>query len=179
MIGNGICSRLQHDAVRFVLYTAFLPLLIFSQQRPVSASAAPTVSNFTYPQSLFVDSQAGQIWVTDFSNHRVMRFDVSSLTSVEGERSSIVPSGYMLLQNYPNPFNPTTTITFSSAKTAQVQLIVSDLLGRQVATVFSGIASAQRTYTVTFDARNLASGIYLYTLRSSDGSMFKKMTVLK
>ncbi|MFZ4621535.1 MAG: T9SS type A sorting domain-containing protein [Bacteroidota bacterium] len=90
-----------------------------------------------------------------------------------------MPSGYVLMQNYPNPFNPTTHITFSSAKTVQVQLIVSDLLGRQLATVFSGIASAQRMYTVAFDARNLASGIYLYSLRSPDGSIIKKMTVIK
>lgn len=85
----------------------------------------------------------------------------------------------MLMQNYPNPFNPSTNITFSSAKTAQVQLIVSDLLGRQVATVFSGIASAQKIYTVAFDARNLASGIYLYSLRSPDGNIIKKMSVVK
>ncbi len=108
-----------------------------------------------------------------------MRFDVSSLTSVVNEHSSAIPSGYMLMQNYPNPFNPSTNITFSSAKTAQVQLIVSDLLGRQVATVFSGIASAQKIYTVAFDARNLASGMYLYSLRSPDGNIIKKMSVVK
>ncbi len=174
-----MCSWLPHQLLLLVVCTIIFPLKSFSQQHSLSASAAPTASSFTYPQSLYIDSKAGQIWVTDFSNNRVMRFDVSSLTSVENERTSAIPSEYLLMQNYPNPFNPTTTITFSSAKTAQVQLIVNDLLGRQVATVFSGIASAQRIYTVAFDARNLASGIYLYSLHSPDGSIVKKMTVIK
>lgn len=108
-----------------------------------------------------------------------MRFDVSTLTSMERERTTLLPSDYLLMQNFPNPFNPSTTITFSSAKSAQVQLIVSDLLGRQVATVFSGVAAAQRIYSVPFDARTLASGIYLYSLRTPDGNIIKKMTVMK
>lgn len=178
-ITNGLFCRLPHQLLWFVIGIIMFPVQSVSQQNPLASSAAPTASNFTYPQSLYIDSKAGQIWVTDFSNNRVMRFDVSSLTSVEREMPTTMPSGYVLMQNYPNPFNPTTHITFSSAKTVQVQLIVSDLLGRQLATVFSGIASAQRMYTVAFDARNLASGIYLYSLRSPDGSIIKKMIVIK
>ncbi len=177
-----ICVRIRQPE-RF-LWSVFavlflLPLIVNSQHHPATTAAAPTASNFTYPQSLTVDPKAGHIWVTDFSNNRVMRFDVSSLTSVERERTTLLPSGYLLMQNFPNPFNPSTTITFSSAKGVQVQLIVSDLLGRQVATVFSGVVAAQRIYSVPFDARTLASGIYLYSLRTPDGNIIKKMTVMK
>ncbi len=142
-------------------------------------AAPPTARNFVYPQSLFVDSQNGNIWVTDFDNNRVMRFDVSSLTNVAGAPAPLRAEQYSLGQNYPNPFNPGTTITFAVQKTGHAAVTVYDLLGREVATLFSGVANAHTLYVLSFDARNLGSGIYFYTLRSENRNEVKKMGLMK
>jgi hypothetical protein len=146
---------------------------------PRKVSAPPTASAMAYPQSLFVDSRAGNIWVADFDNNRILRFDVSSLTSVDETPVSLTPESYYLGQNYPNPFNPGTTITFATGKTGPAAVRVYDMLGREVATLFDGVATARTMYRLPFDASNLPSGVYFYTFRSAAGHDVRKMGVVK
>ena len=99
------------------------------------------------------------------------------ITSVE-EVSDRVPEGFSLLQNYPNPFNPATTIEFSLVEAGYVSLKVYDLLGKEVAT----LASEERpagSFRVRFDARDLPSGTYFYTLRSGARTETKRMLLVK
>ena len=142
-------------------------------------TAAPAANNFEYPQSVFVDSPNGHIWITDFSNHRVLRFDVSSLTSASESEKILSPKNFFLGQNYPNPFNGGTQITFSTRLTEDVVLSVYNLLGQKVTTLFDDIATANTTYSISFDAKNLPSGIYLYSLRTVNGNEVKRMCLLK
>jgi hypothetical protein len=142
-------------------------------------AAPPTPSNLAYPQSLFVDSRNGNIWVADFDNNRVLRFDVSSLTNVGESHAPLTPEEYALGQNYPNPFNPGTTITFALRNTGPATVRVYDLLGREVATLFDAVATAHTAYSLSFDATALPGGIYFYTLRSAGGNEVRKMGVLK
>ncbi len=100
------------------------------------------------------------------------------VTSVQ-EISSSTPASFVLGQNYPNPFNPSTTISFSLTKTDRVTLRVYNLLGQEVATLMDGRQNAG-TYRVTFDASNLASGVYFYRLSTGTGNFAsKKMLLLK
>ncbi|HEX9614886.1 MAG TPA: T9SS type A sorting domain-containing protein, partial [Bacteroidota bacterium] len=99
-------------------------------------------------------------------------------TSVERLGDGNRPSEFALEQNYPNPFNPATTIEFTVLNSGSVSLKVFDLLGREVAVLAQGQMSAG-TYRATFSAENLTGGIYFYTLQTSDGSVTKKMTLLK
>jgi len=85
---------------------------------------------------------------------------------------------FALGQNYPNPFNPTTKIDFNLPKSEYVYLRVYDILGREVKTLVSGVLSAGE-YNVDFDARNLASGMYYYSLRAGDYVAVKKMVLVK
>lgn len=85
---------------------------------------------------------------------------------------------YALQQNYPNPFNPTTTISYSVAKTDRVQLVVYDMLGKQVATLINEVKPAGE-YTVAFDASNLTSGVYLYTMTTDEQTFTNKMLLMK
>lgn len=172
-------------------YTIFLLFIIssslsYSQQLlsqndlPLDKGAVtPTANNFAYPQSIFVDSPNGHIWVTDFDNHRVLRFDVSTLTAVEEINTLFFLSEYFLAQNFPNPFNPKTQISFSIRNSVQTSLKVYNVLGQIVATLFEGVALANTLYSFTFDAKNLPSGIYLYSLLTSNRSEVKKMILLK
>jgi hypothetical protein len=105
-------------------------------------------------------------------------FIPEAASSVETDLGAAIPSEFNLAQNYPNPFNPTTTIKFSVPKTSNVNLSVYDVLGKQVAILENGIKTAG-TYSVTFDAVNLTSGIYFYKLETERGVITKKFTLVK
>lgn len=90
-----------------------------------------------------------------------------------------VPSSYSLSQNYPNPFNPSTKIDYVLKATGRVSLVVYDVLGRKVVSLVDGVQSAGQ-HTATFNADNLPSGVYMYSLTTSDGFKFtKKMVLMK
>ena len=88
------------------------------------------------------------------------------------------PEKFELGDNYPNPFNPTTTISFTLPQQGQVQLLVYDMLGRQVRTLVDGTLNAG-VNEVVFDAAGLPTGTYLYRLTTPQGSFTKKMLLVK
>ena len=89
-----------------------------------------------------------------------------------------VPTSFDLSQNYPNPFNPTTQINYSIPKNSFVTLKVYNVLGQEVATVFSGEQRAGN-YIATFEANRFASGVYFYRLQAGSFSSVKKMILMK
>jgi hypothetical protein len=97
---------------------------------------------------------------------------------VAGVNPGEQPFSFALDQNYPNPFNPTTTINFSLMKTSNVTLTVFNILGQRVATLVNGQLSAGE-HTVSFNAVNLATGVYLYRLEAGQYVAIKKMMLLK
>ena len=88
-------------------------------------------------------------------------------------------SAYSLGENYPNPFNPTTTISFSLEKAADVTISVYNVKGRLVETLIEGTLSPN-FYNQVWNAEDSASGIYFYRL-SVDGKEIdtKRMVLLK
>ena len=98
-------------------------------------------------------------------------------TSVE-DRQPAFPTEMTLQQNYPNPFNPATTISYAVNTTGNVELNIYDLLGHKVETLVNEVQSAGN-YQITFDARDLSSGVYIYTLKSAESIMSNKMILLK
>lgn len=94
------------------------------------------------------------------------------------ERDADVPTQIALGQNYPNPFNPTTTIAFAVERAQDIRLAIYDLLGREVAVLAEGPQPAG-TFHVTFDAQDLASGLYLYRLDTESRSVTRKMLLVK
>jgi hypothetical protein len=97
-------------------------------------------------------------------------------TAVEGLPN--VPQQFQLQQNYPNPFNPTTVINFTVPKAGYVSLKVYNSLGQEVATLVDGYKAAQ-TYNVNFNASNLSSGVYLYSVKFDNQTLTKKMILMK
>ncbi|MBN1998719.1 family 43 glycosylhydrolase [candidate division KSB1 bacterium] len=89
-----------------------------------------------------------------------------------------IPREFSLSQNYPNPFNPSTTIRYTLARDSKVKILVYDLLGKQVAILVDTELRAG-DHSVEWNAKNLASGIYLYKLITREFTQVRKMTLLK
>ena len=97
----------------------------------------------------------------------------------------LYPSEFILEQNYPNPFNPSTTISFSipiveTYRNASLLTIlkVFDVLGNEITTLVNEEKTAGN-YSVKFDAKTLASGIYFYKLNVGKKESIKKMVLLR
>jgi photosystem II stability/assembly factor-like uncharacterized protein len=88
------------------------------------------------------------------------------------------PENYVLAQNYPNPFNPVTQIEYAIPVNSLVTVKVYDVMGREVSTLVNETKPAGN-YQVQFDASNLNSGVYFYTLTTEGFSETKKMLLIK
>ncbi len=97
---------------------------------------------------------------------------------VDVEDEEGLPEGYALAQNYPNPFNPTTQISFTLPQKGLVTLKVYDLLGREVADLINR-EMRSGAHTVEFNASNLSTGVYFYTIQAGNFTQTKKMMLIK
>jgi len=89
-----------------------------------------------------------------------------------------IPYDFELSQNYPNPFNPSTAISFSVPVSSDVKISVYDLLGRLIDVPFEKSVEAGR-YSIEWNGADKPSGIYFYRLETSEGTVTKRMTLLK
>ncbi len=92
--------------------------------------------------------------------------------------NTIVNQDFLLSQNYPNPFNPSTSIKFSIPETANVKLIVYDVLGKAITTLVNENKSPG-IYEVDFNGSELSSGIYFYKIEMGKYVSVKKMMLIK
>jgi hypothetical protein len=117
---------------------------------------------------LFAGTESNGVWRRPLSE---------LITDVENQ-SDYNPSTFTLEQNYPNPFNPTTTIKYSIPFSEFVTLKVYDVLGNEVATLVDEQKLAG-SYEIVFNATNLSSGMYLYTLKAGGYTQTKKLILMK
>jgi N-acetylmuramoyl-L-alanine amidase len=115
----------------------------------------------------------GTIWFDDL---RIAEKIIA--TDLADDQPSELPNSIELDQNYPNPFNPSTTISFSLAESGQVELSVFSVTGQKVADILNANMNAGR-HQVNFDASRLASGTYIYRLRSAGVELSRKMVLVK
>ncbi len=119
------------------------------------------------------------IWWFSFGDYKLVpesSLDIGGINVANEEFE--VPGEFALRQNYPNPFNPSTTIQYDVPAASRVSIRVYDMLGREVATLVDGDVAAG-IHTVSFDARNLASGVYVYRLETAGKVMNRSMMLLK
>jgi hypothetical protein len=110
-------------------------------------------------------------------NFQIYRKITMATTNISNNTISN-PEEYALLQNYPNPFNPSTTITFNIPKRDYATLKVFNSAGIEVATLVNGNIQSG-IHNISFDSKNLSSGVYFYTLSTSEFRETKKMVLLK
>ena len=92
--------------------------------------------------------------------------------------SAVIPDELQLAQNYPNPFNPETQIRFTLPQATHVKLTVYDVRGREVA-VLADEKFAAGSHKVNFNAANLPSGVYVYSLQAGNAAKTRKMILVK
>ena len=113
----------------------------------------------------------------------VSRFPFNAPESLYSIIVNQAPTSYVLYNNYPNPFNSGTTISFDAPKTEHIELSVLNILGQHIATIFSGDTQSGRN-SFLWDGTNakgvhVASGVYIYRLKTSGAVIAKKMIFLK
>ncbi len=107
----------------------------------------------------------------------VADFRLPSLTSNEVE--SDLPKNIALYQNHPNPFNPSTSLSYSVSDTTPITLTVHSITGKKIATLINDQVHPEGTFSVNFDAGNLATGVYIYRLATNTEIITKKMVLAK
>lgn len=107
----------------------------------------------------------------------ILRTTNAGVTFVE-QYPSVNPNTLELLQNYPNPFNPSTKIRFVLPKSDHVTLKVFNLLGQEIETLVDAVHIAGE-YEVEWNAKGLASGVYIYRLQAGEFVETKKLVLLK
>lgn len=130
--------------------------------------------NLKNPENIIVEN----IIIADENNHALNNFELE----IDFKESKI-PLKYMLNQNYPNPFNPYTNIEFAVPQDEFVQVRVYDMIGQEVATLYSGETKAG-FYNLRWDAvdnnkKHVSSGIYIYRMTAGKFTQSKKMLLIK
>jgi hypothetical protein len=94
------------------------------------------------------------------------------------ERTGILPSKPKLYANYPNPFNPMTTLKYDLSAKGHVRLSVFNILGQEVAVLLDAQKEAG-SYSIQFNAAQIASGVYFYRMEAGSYAETRKMLLLK
>lgn len=180
----------------YYVYCDILPVMSTEEIGEIVPNAVPcgywfNMSSTTNTASRTSDGRAFQVKciVTDANNSTfavIKNVDGSSSAAMmeknvadSSDVALLEKENYTeLLDNYPNPFNPTTRINFSIPNGNHVSLKVFDILGREVAVLANKVFLAGR-YEFDFNASNLPSGTYIYSLRTNNKTITKKMLLVK
>jgi hypothetical protein len=123
----------------------------------------------------YEDGDSLQAWI--------VMVEGEGVTAIDVEPGAQFLKTYTLQQNYPNPFNPTTQISYQIPVAEKVSLKVYDILGQEVKTLVNGAVEAG-THSVEWNGTNnagqqVASGVYIYTLRAGKHQLNKRMTLVR
>jgi uncharacterized lipoprotein YddW (UPF0748 family) len=94
------------------------------------------------------------------------------------DESEELNTSFKIYSNYPNPFNPSTTISWTNSKTERITIKIFDLLGKEITTLLDDIRPSGHN-SIVFNGENLSSGVYFYTLSSSEYFRIMKMLLVK
>ena len=113
------------------------------------------------------------------SGYQIIPRDLNDFTNVTAvnQLSSEIPQKFSLHQNYPNPFNPVSLIKYDVLKSSRIKIEVYDLLGRKVSELVNENQSPG-TYETSFNASNLSSGMYFYSLFVDGAKIDSKKMIL-
>ncbi len=134
-----------------------------------------SVMALTY-EDMYQCSGTGNFNVTALALVRGVMDYMGIVTDVDD--ISELPGEYKLYQNYPNPFNSGTVLSYRLSVNFLVTIKVYDILGKEITTLVNEEKPAG-IHRVSFNAGNLSSGVYFYTIQAGDFVETKKMIFQK
>ncbi|MDP1813622.1 MAG: LamG-like jellyroll fold domain-containing protein, partial [Leadbetterella sp.] len=190
---NKLCGYYKYNSMNndsmFVRIVLFQKGVVVNYFTFITGNSTSTWKSFTLPMT-YSSADSATLYFSAFwpntptdgpNGNSVLYIDnlsFDNLISSVPLSSSELPSKYSLTQNYPNPFNPTTKIKFGLVERSVVNLVVYDILGREVSTLVNQELDAGY-HEVKFNAGNLSSGVYFYQLKSGLFVETKKLTLIK
>jgi hypothetical protein len=186
--GGGIISGLINTGsiipdIKIVVYAKSLNYnQPFTYAIPIQGNSF-TVNNLPYGSYQligqligFPDALSGTVNITPVDT-QITGINLNFNTSGVPEKP-VIPQNVELYQNYPNPFNPGTTIQFRLPQSSFITLKIFNYIGQEIETLAKGYYN-EGNYLVNWNAKNLASGIYFYTLNYNGQSYSRKMLLIK
>ncbi len=165
------------QGVRPYVYSLYNPPSLTSAWPNVSSTWAAT-QGYPVPENLRYSNTSLQSAGTDGKALGDLNWFPEQLATSVAQNREAVPGQFELSQNYPNPFNPTTRIAYTLSQSSNVELVVFNTLGQMVTTLVNGTMPAGQHFA-TFDAHNLASGVYFYRLTAGENVSTMKMVLMK
>ncbi|MBI4428510.1 MAG: choice-of-anchor B family protein [Ignavibacteriales bacterium] len=156
---------------------------IFNPDAPVEAAHYDTYvgglsGDYHGDWGAFPFFNSGKVLASDMeAGLFVVHFAGSAVTNTDSPGGEL-PHSYSLRQNYPNPFNPQTTITFELPNAVDVKIVVYNIFGQVIRVLAEG-NHAKGIHQVAFEGRELASGVYFYTLTTAGFAATKKMVLMR
>lgn len=158
------------------LYTGHLMMLAGFTSNGTPIVHDPAKQNgYSY---IFNKTSLSQSWFTKGGVAYTFYLADSIALPVEDLNNSMLADDYQLMQNYPNPFNPVTSISFSIPQAGLVKLSVYDILGNEIEILVDDYLGAGN-YTTSFNAKSLASGVYIYRIQTENFVKAKQMLLIK
>lgn len=162
------------QTILFLLFMLWLPKVANAQAGIIAASGF--VSNNDVSLVFAAGETIGGTFENESMKLVVVNIPELKVLPTTNERLVDLPKEFGLSQNYPNPFNPSTNINYALPTSADVSIDVFNVLGKKVASLVNQKKAAGK-HAVQFQATNLASGVYFYTLRI-DGKVLKSQKML-
>ncbi len=147
---------------------------VYSTGSPEATIMYYSVTAYYSPDQTWGD----QVWINtagEESDRSILTTE-NTATITEATEQDITPE--YKLSNSPNPFNPTTQIFYSLPETEQVTIKVFNMLGKEVTELVNAV-QRKGEHVVTFNADNLSSGVYIYTIQTPHFTASKKMILLR
>lgn len=147
-----------------------------------------------YPESWFWSNHGANVLALtyeDMNSPKARAFDSTAHALLSGiadelaggaptdvRKANEIPSAFSLSQNYPNPFNPSTTLQLSLDRPTWATVKIFDALGREIESLMDGEQEAG-TYAITWDARGMASGMYICRATAEGRSVVRTMMLVR
>lgn len=136
----------------------------------------PVITNTGKGTAVTVWNDARHTDTTSYWAIYAAKLSKNGVVSVQ-DRKDFQPEGFELYQNYPNPFNPQTTIRFKNPYRTNIRIVITNLLGQNIATIENNWYDAG-THSVTWDSENVPTGVYFYSLITRQFTVTKKMVII-
>jgi len=153
-------------------YLGFDIPMVYDPQNPQGWQATQASITITIEPPSGEDPHVGTWFLVDHFTFDGYPLDVKEISN------SLLPEEFILEQNYPNPFNPETKINFSLPEESFVTLKIFNIQGEEVAIVVNESLTAGN-YSADWNATNLPSGVYYYSLVAGNEIQSRKMILMK